>query len=432
MPKENKKSKETVSVEKTKKPSKAKVEPRQAEINIGMVGHVDHGKTTLTKSLTGVWTDQHSEELKRGISIKLGYADSIFRKCTKCEGTESYTIEKKCPTCGEPTEILRKVSFVDAPGHETLMATMLSGAALMGGAVLVIAANEKCPQPQTEEHLMALSILDVKNIVVVQNKIDLVSVEDAKKNYEEIKEFLKKFNYEDVPIIPIAAHFGTNIDILIEAIEKHIPTPKPDNSKSARMYVARSFDINKPGKEANDLLGAVIGGSLISGTLKVGDEVEIKPGFKKIVSNKEIWEPITTKIITLGIKEGQLESASSGGLIAIGTTLDPFISKADKLIGSLLGEPGTLPENKEKLNLKTTMIKRIVGAAEDSATKIILNEPLVVSIGTAVSVGTVTFMRGEDMELSLKRPVCLDEGSKVALSKRVNNRWRLIGYGVVS
>ena len=148
----------------------------QAVVNIGMVGHVDHGKTTLTEALSGVWTDVHSEELRRGISIRLGYADTSFYRCPSCE---LYTTKKTCPRDGSETEFLRRVSFVDAPGHETLMATMLSGAAIMDGAVLVIAANEPCPQPQTKEHLMALDIIGVHNIVVVQNKIELLSREKA-------------------------------------------------------------------------------------------------------------------------------------------------------------------------------------------------------------------------------------------------------------
>jgi len=128
---------------------------KQPEINIGMIGHVDHGKTTLTQRLTGKWTDEHSEELKRGISIRLGYADAAFYKCPNCDEPQCYSTKKTCPVCGSTTELLRVVSFVDAPGHETLMATMLSGAAIMDGAVLVIAADEPCPQPQTREQLMA-------------------------------------------------------------------------------------------------------------------------------------------------------------------------------------------------------------------------------------------------------------------------------------
>ncbi|MCK5721180.1 MAG: translation initiation factor IF-2 subunit gamma, partial [Gammaproteobacteria bacterium] len=108
-----------------------------------MVGHVDHGKTTLVSALSGIWTDTHSEEMKRGISIRLGYADTTFMKCPDCPAPQCYTVAKKCEHCGAKTEDSRTISFVDAPGHETLMATMLSGAAIMDGAVLVIAANEK-------------------------------------------------------------------------------------------------------------------------------------------------------------------------------------------------------------------------------------------------------------------------------------------------
>ena len=90
----------------------------QSDVNIGLVGHVDHGKTTLTKALSGVWTDTHSEETKRGISIRLGYADIEFKKCPKCDEPECYTTSDKCEICGSETELIRKVSFVDAPGHE--------------------------------------------------------------------------------------------------------------------------------------------------------------------------------------------------------------------------------------------------------------------------------------------------------------------------
>ena len=165
--------------------------PEQPVINIGMVGHVDHGKTTLLERLSGKWTDTHSEELKRGITIRLGYADVVFRKCAKCKGANAYTTKETCATCNEPTAPLRKVSFVDAPGHESLMATMLSGATIMDGALLLVAANEQCPQPQTREHLQALEIIGIKNLIIVQNKIDMVGEEQALKNYQQIKSFIK-------------------------------------------------------------------------------------------------------------------------------------------------------------------------------------------------------------------------------------------------
>ena len=181
--------------------------PKQPEVNIGMIGHVDHGKTTLTQRLTGKWTDEHSEEIKRGISIKLGYADAAFYKCKNCEDPKCYCNSKKCPECENNTELLRVVSFVDAPGHETLMAIMLSGAAIMDGAVLVIAANEECPQPQTAEHLMALEILGVKKIVIAQNKADLVSKEEAKKNEKQIEKFMADA-HEDSENYPLTEDYN--------------------------------------------------------------------------------------------------------------------------------------------------------------------------------------------------------------------------------
>lgn len=227
--------------------------PKQPEINIGMIGHVDHGKTTLTQRLTGKWTDEHSEEIKRGISIKLGYADAAIYKCSKCGEPQCYCTENKCQICGSNTQLQRVVSFVDAPGHETLMAIMLSGAAIMDGAVLVIAANEPCPQPQTREHLTALDIAGIKNIVIVQNKIDLISESNAIKNYEQIIKFIKGTIAEGSPIIPVSAHQDINIDVLIKALQDHIPTPKRDINKPPLMYVARSFDINKPGSKPSEL-----------------------------------------------------------------------------------------------------------------------------------------------------------------------------------
>ena len=299
-------------------------EVRQPEVNIGMIGHVDHGKTTLTKALSGEWTDRHSEEVKRGISIRLGYADVSFYKCPKCEGSSAYTTQPNCEHCGGgDADFQRAVSFVDAPGHETLMATMLSGAAIMNGALLLVAANEKCPQPQTKEHLMALTIIGVDKIVIVQNKIDIVTKEEALENYKEIKEFVKGTIAENAPVIPVSANHNVNIDKLIETIQATIPTPKQDLKKPARMFVARSFDINTPGSPVASLRGGVLGGSLMQGKLEVGDEIEIAPGRKVEMGREVTWEKITTTIESLHAGDAELDVAKPGGLIAIGTKLDP-------------------------------------------------------------------------------------------------------------
>ncbi len=406
--------------------------PSQPETNIGMIGHVDHGKTMLTKALTGEWTDRHSEEVKRGISIRLGYADVAFYKCKNCEGPECYSNQPTCPNCKGECELLRSVSFVDAPGHETLMATMLSGAAIMNGALLLVAANEECPQPQTREHLMALSIIGVDKIIVVQNKIDIVSKEEAKKNYAEIQAFIKGTIAEKAPIIPISAHHDVNIDMLIEAIEKKIPTPKWDKSKPARMYIARSFDVNVPGTKLPSLKGGVVGGSLTQGKLKIGDELEILPGRKVEVGSKTSWESIATKVRSLYAGGLSLDVAGPGGLIAIGTGLDPSLTKSDSLVGRIAGVPGSLPPVLNELTFRTELMKRVVGVSSDLAVdNLKTNEPLMLSVGTATTVGVVTSGRSDSAEVSLKIPVCVEKNQRIAISRRISGKWRLIGYGVV-
>jgi translation initiation factor 2 subunit 3 len=402
----------------------------QSEVNIGMVGHVDHGKTSLVQALSGVWTDTHSEELRRGISIKLGYADCNIYRCTGCE-PPYYTTEKKCPACGSKTEFIRKISFVDAPGHEILMARMLSGAAIMDGAVLVIAANEECPQPQTREHLAALQITGIKNIIIAQNKVELVSDEDAKQNYEQIRDFVKQTLDIDVPIIPISALHKANIDVITAALEKFIPTPQRDLNKPAKMYVARSFDINKPGATPDQLKGGVIGGTILEGNFKIDDEIEIAPGIqrKKDGPYERLYSVITAVQAGGNIK---LEEAKPGGLIALGTKLDPSITKGDGLVGNVVGKPDNLPPVWEKtLQIQVTLLDRVVGLAEEKKVKPIKqNEPLMLTVGASATIGSVK-EAGKNAELELQRPVCIKEGSRIAISRRISGRWRLIGWGVV-
>ncbi len=403
----------------------------QSEINIGLVGHVDHGKTTLTKALSGIWTDTHSEETKRGISIRLGYADITFRKCAECAEPQCYTTALVCEECGKETEMLRKVSFVDAPGHETLMATMLSGAAIMDGAVLVIAANEHCPQPQTKEHLMALDVIGVKEVIVVQNKIDIVSKERAIESYNEIKEFVKGTCAEDAPIIPVSAQQGANIDILIDLIEKRISTPERHLDKPARLYVARSFDINKPGSHPSTIVGGVIGGSLVQGTLKVGDEIEIKPGIQVNRDGKQKWISLHSEITGLIAGGEDVEEVGPGGLVGIGTNLDPALTKADSLSGSIAGEPDTLPPVMHELSMEVNLLDRVVGTKEEREVEPIkAKEPLMINVGTTTTIGVVT-TAGNQAKVTLKLPVAAEEGQRVALSRRVGARWRLIGYGIL-
>ncbi|WP_175454342.1 translation initiation factor IF-2 subunit gamma [Halopelagius longus] len=404
--------------------------PQQPEVNIGLVGHVDHGKTTLVQALSGSWTDQHSEEMKRGISIRLGYADATFRRIPGKDEPECYTVEETDEE-GNETEILRTVSFVDAPGHETLMATMLSGAAIMDGAVLVVSATEDVPQAQTEEHLMALDIIGIDNIVIAQNKVDLVDRERAVENYEQIQEFVKGTVAEDAPIVPTSAQQGVNVDLLIQTIEEEIPTPDRDEGEAAQMFTARSFDINRPGTTWEDLSGGVIGGSVVTGKLSEGDELELRPGREVEEGGQTEWRPITTDIRSLQAGGQMVDEVRPGGLCGVGTGLDPSLTKGDALAGQVAGEPGSLPPTREEFTMDVELLDRVVGEDEDTVEEISTGEPLMLTVGTATTVGAVTSARSGEAEVSLKRPVCARSGSKIAINRRVGARWRLIGIGTL-
>ncbi|MBR9676205.1 translation initiation factor IF-2 subunit gamma [Candidatus Woesearchaeota archaeon] len=400
----------------------------QPEINLGLVGHVDHGKTTLTEKLSGKWTDTHSEELKRGITIRLGYADVIIRKCSKCKVV---TVKKSCD-CGGKTEVLRKISLVDAPGHESLMATMLSGATIMDGALLLIAANEECPQPQTREHLMALQIMGLKKLIVVQNKVDSVSEEQAIKNYEQIKNFLKNTEYADAPIIPVSALHGVNLDSLLESIQKVVPTPDRNPKIDPLMFVARSFDVNKPGIIPEGLVGGVLGGSLKQGMLKVGDEIELRPGRIIVENNQQVAKPIKTKITALKTGGKDVKSVGPGGSIGVLTSLDMSIVKSDKLTGNIIGLPDKLPPVWYDLKLEVNLLERVVGSKEDLVVDPIkMGEVLMLNVNSAATVGVVNNLGKKEVSCKLKLPICAEHESRVTISRRVGTRFRLIGYGII-
>ena len=399
-------------------------------INIGTAGHVDHGKTTLIQSLTGVWTSVHSQELKRGITIRVGYSDAAFYKCPSCEPPLGYSTSAKCPNCSGESELSRVVSFVDSPGHESLMANMLSGAALMDGALLVVGANQAVPQLQTEEHLLALQTLGIRQIVIVQNKVDLLSYNEAMANYSDMAKFLKNTGASDSPIIPVSAQSGLNMDALIHSIETSISTPERNESKDSIMHVLRSFDVNKPGTEIKSIKGGVIGGTLTQGTFKIGDQIEVKPGI--LNEKKKSYEPIQTEIVSLGTGAGTVNEVKPGGLVAIGTKLDPSMTSGDSFIGSVIGKPGTLPENSLTTKMTVSLFDAAVGTGAESKVLPIQNgELLRLSIGTSPALCKVVKAKSEDVEIEFRRPVCLFEGGSVAISRRITDRWRLIGAGTI-
>jgi len=389
------------------------------EINVGVVGHVDHGKTTLLSRLTGKFTDTHSEELKRGITIKLGYAETVLYKC----GEKITNVkDKDCVP-------VRYISFIDAPGHEMLMATMLSGAAIIDAAILVVAANEGI-KPQTKEHFMALQARNLKNLIVVQNKIDLASKEKALENYKEIKNLLKETSMENALIIPVSAQQGVNIDKIFEELYK-IEIPQRDEKSNPIFLVARSFDINKPGKRIPELNGGILGGILKEGTLKVGDEIEIKPGLYIKKARGEItYKTLHTKIISLHKGENPIKEVGPGASISIETSLDPLLTKADSLRGCVVSTKGNLPDAKENVKMKATLFNEVSGLrGHQTVDPLKTKETLMLSINTTITIGTVEKISNGEIELSLNMPAVVLEKDNIGIARNIEGHWRLIGWG---
>lgn len=396
----------------------------QPLFNVGIVGHVDHGKTTLTKLLSGRWTDTHSEEKKRGITIKLGYVNFVIY----------YNKEKNhySTKAGQGYEPLKKLSIVDAPGHENLMATMISGVAVMDCALLVVAANEQCPQLQTIEHLKTLEIMGVKNVIIIQNKIDLISKEDSIKNYQDIKKFLKGTFAENAPIIPMSAQHSANISVLLEYVAK-IELPQPNVTKKPLMYIVRSFDVNKPGDDYKVFKGGILGGTLKEGEFKVGDKIEIKPGIQITREGKTFYKPIPATIEGLMSDKDKLEKAIPGGSVGVLTKLDPTLTHADMLVGQVAGLAGTLPDAMSQIALEVHLFKTVMmSEGEVPVKEIILHEPLMLMVGALATVGVTSKANPKEITVNLKKPVMAFKGERVILFKKFEgNKWKIAGFGVV-
>jgi translation initiation factor 2 subunit 3 len=150
---------------------------------------------------------------------------------------------------------------------------------------------------------------------------------------------------ESSPIVPISAQLKYNIDAVNEYIVKRIPIPIRDFTSDPRLIVIRSFDVNKPGAEVDELKGGVAGGSILMGVLRLGMEVEIRPGIvTKDSAGRNRCQPIYSRIVSLHAETNQLQFAVPGGLIGVGTKIDPTLCRADRLVGQVLGAVGKLPQ----------------------------------------------------------------------------------------
>ena len=262
------------------------------QVVIGTAGHIDHGKTQLIKTLTGIDTDRLKEEKERGITIDLGFAHLTYE-----DGTE--------------------VGVIDVPGHERFVRNMLAGVGGIDLVMLVIAADEGV-MPQTREHLAICQLLRVKEGLVALTKADLVDEDWLELVREDTVEFLKGTFLEGKPIVPVSAKTGQGLDELkrvLQALVAHVP-PKQLEGKF-RLPVDRVFTIRG--------FGTVVTGTLFSGTIRVDDRIEIYP------------KGIEAKIRGLQVHNASVPEAVAGQRTAINLQ---GIPKVELGRGDVLGHPG--------------------------------------------------------------------------------------------
>nr|CAI6553607.1 ADM_HP1_G0015720.mRNA.1.CDS.1 [Saccharomyces cerevisiae] len=313
-------------------PLSAEIINRQATINIGTIGHVAHGKSTVVRAISGVQTVRFKDELERNITIKLGYANAKIYKCQEptCPEPDCYRsfksdkeISPKCqrPGCPGRYKLVRHVSFVDCPGHDILMSTMLSGAAVMDAALLLIAGNESCPQPQTSEHLAAIEIMKLKHVIILQNKVDLMREESALEHQKSILKFIRGTIADGAPIVPISAQLKYNIDAVNEFIVKTIPVPPRDFGVSSTKYGVKT-DGQKQAKvrklEPNEVLMVNIGSTATGARV-----VAVKADMARL----QLTSPACTEInekIALSRRIEKHWRLIGWATIKKGTTLEPI------------------------------------------------------------------------------------------------------------
>ena len=319
------------------------IKMNQPTMVVGTLGHVAHGKSTTVKALTGTKPTRHSKEKIRGITIELGYSacklyanEALTRFAARGgDGPPFLTTDD-----GEVLACKRHISFADCPGHDELMTVMLGGTTVMDAALLTVAADDPCPMPQTQEHLMAAEMMGLKDLILIQNKLDLVTQEKAWAHHDALRDFVGGTAAHDAPIVPLSAALGINMGHLIRLLLA-LPHPPTEAlaSKPLRASLVRSFDINKAGTPIKALKGGVVGGTLVEGTLVPGDVVDILPGLYN--AKDKTWFPVSCRILSLKSETMPLDKAVPGGLIGFGTDLDPALAGSNGLMGQWMVAPGT-------------------------------------------------------------------------------------------
>jgi small GTP-binding protein len=406
----------------------------QPIMNLGTLGSVSDGKSTLIYNLTGKTTQTHSSEKERNITIKAGYANLKIWYCNECEiysNTNSEPLENTCLECGNDCKQVHHISFVDSPGHQNLILTMMGSVSLMKGAIVVVSAAEPIKmKPQLIQHLAAAKLAKIEKLIICFNKLDLISKDTALERKEELDNLLEELDIKPYIIIPTSLSRGLGISNVLkyimevfnpEIINKNVNTDK------TFFRITRSFDINKPGIDWSMVKGGVIGGGLISGTLNINDEIEIRPGIISKNKDKLVHQPIFTKVLSLETDKTKLNNIVPGGLIGIGTNIDSYYCKNDMLNGNVIGKVGELPPVYTEFELDYKELTEFDGVWSSPKN----GDTVFLQIGHISVEGRLAKMNKNKMRFTLSKPVCVEENTSILVCRKDGGILKIVGYGLI-
>ena len=395
----------------------------QPILNIGTIGSVSNGKTTLVKALSGTNTIRHSNEKKRNITIKAGYAN--MKVWLKPDGSFDTTNSEDTI---DDAKLVHHISFVDCPGHQELILTMMNSVSLMKGVIVVISAAESISNnPQLVQHLTAAKISGLdKRLIVIFNKLDLITREKAIERKEELDELLTKLNIKPQYIIPTALNKKIGLLNVVKAIMEVFPSELYDSclNETTEFRITRSFDINKPGTNWNEMSGGIFGGSLLTGSIKLGDEIEIRPGqYAKKKDGSFNVIPITSIVNSIQTDKINIDILYPGGLTAIGSDIDPYYCKDDKLTGAVVGIKGTLPPVYQEIVINITI-------CNDFGSNWIpkCNDIVYLQIGNVNTEALLVDIKDIDFKFKLSKPVCISDDSLIIICRNINNIIVIVGF----
>lgn len=388
--------------------------------NLGTLGSVSDGKSEMIYQLSGgdqnggIRTQRDSREKKRNITIKAGYANIKLWKCEDClklYSSKESLIEYKCDNCDDNNCVINNhISFVDCPGHQELIETMMSSISLMKGAIVIVSVVETLKQkPQLIQHLISAKVSNLDKLIICMNKCDLVPINVVKERKIELDELFKKLDIKPLIIIPTSFTHRLGVDYLVKAIDYFFSNCENKINNKTLFRITRSFDINPPGINYKIIKGGCIGGSLISGSLNINDEVEINPGI--LTKNKDgrfTCEPIITKLLSFESDKIKLDSVEPGGLVGILTNIDPYYCKNDLLKGNVITPVGQALPIYDEIKIEFSKIDYFDGVwIPKNGDKIFLQ------IGNMFTEARLSKVKGNKMTFQLMKPICIDNDSKI-------------------